>query len=363
MLRPEDLGETEVADRLKALAAASGWPYQLLGMGSADTFVVDREALDIVEGHRPSDGPALTLADDFAPDQVAAGSRIFVLAQSGECRLARQLAAQHPALNVVSVTYGYAHAMTGIRERVKRLNAAVLISSPSSGADYLTKLLEANKIARVCPGLDKLMMLWCQFAVDFSAKRRFLHLLETAKQSGDKKPVILSLELDQLELLTSRQLVTLKQFKDFSNNLNMPTVYLLRRSKSLQAASIVLRGQNAEQAASSMPSPESVLPIVLDLAYLETQFERFMSNLTDSRVITFEELLTNPVAVLSMLTLFMGEGTLRKAKIADPAPFDPKSAWSDAFQEHFKKFAEGFIGVSKNEIGSYAERRDEYATD
>lgn len=354
MLMFQDLSESQLVARLKETAAKTSWPYQALGMTSADILVLDHAAFAIVEAHRPKDGPALVLVDDFQPKQAEAEQRVFVLARTGERRIVRNTMNDNPGLKVTSVVYGDTLQLVDIKKRVRRLRAAVLISSPSSGGDYLSKLLETNKIAAVRPGLDELAMLWSWYATDFSVNRRFLHLLETAKQSSKKKPVVLSLELDQLDLLTTAELLTLKQFRDFSIKLNIATIYLLRRNKSLQAARIASLADDDDER--DMPSPESVMPILLDLAYLETHFERFMINLTDAKVITFEELLANPVAVLSMLTLYLGEGTLRKAKVVDPRPYDVTDEWRDDFIANFKSFAQDYIGVRKNKVGSYADK-------
>ncbi|MBO6505209.1 MAG: hypothetical protein JJ850_10180 [Kordiimonadaceae bacterium] len=355
MLYAKDLSDMDLVSQLKATAANSGWPYQALGMTSEDILVLDRAALEIVEVHRPEDGPALVLVDDFEPANVEADQRVFVLMRAGERSFVRTITAHHPDMKIASVVYGDTLHLVDIKKRVRRLRAAVLISSPSSGGDYLSKLLDTNKIAGVLPGLDELYVLWSRYATDFSANRRFLHLLETAKQSSNKKPVVLSLELDQLDLLTTAQLLTLKQFRDFSIKLNIATIYLLRRNKSLQAARIASLVDDGDER-KGMPSPESLMPILLDLAYLETHFERFMINLTDAKVITFEELLANPVAVLSMLTLYLGEGTLRKAKVVDPRPFDVTDEWREDFVAHFKNFAQEYIGVRKNKVGSYADK-------
>ncbi len=366
MLPAKHLDGPEMEAALLKAAADHGWPFNTCGMKPGDMLLVDSGARKMVENHLPEYGPRLLSPDQFNPEEVEQGARVFVLAQEGECAIVRRLQASHPALTVISVCYGNLLQVRDLKQLFQGLDLTVLAASQVCGSEYLSALLEANKVAQVVQALDDVTTLWAHYASDFSISRRLIAILTQAKQSQPKLPIILSADLDQIEMLQLFGLFSFETMKRFTDWLGIGCIYMTRRNKAMQAAEILClensgaRGiKEATDVAGLRPPAEApavaqVLPIVLELVSQECRFESFMGNLAVTRAITFEDLEANPVAVLSMLVLFLGLGTLRKANVINPTPYSLQVAWQQEFQAAFRENAEAFIGVSKNGVGSYA---------
>lgn len=351
---------------LAKASAQNGWPFRPLGMTRADILLVDAGAKQIVAGHLPQDGPALLPVDQFNPADVQSGGRVFVLASKKEREMARRLQAGNPELAVHSVCYDVSLHVSGMKQLFQDLDVTMLVASPVCGADYLEALLSANNTAQAVHALDDVTILWAQYASDFSMKRHLLAILSQAKNNRPKLPLVMAIDLDQMKVLRQARLLPPKLIKRISNWLDMGCIFMLRRNKAMQAANILsLGGHSARslheaqtasgwQADAGAPAINKVIPIVLELVAQECRFETLLADLSATRVITFEELEANPVAVLSMLVLFLGLGTLKKAKVVNPQSFDLNGAWRQDFEAAFKEHAEAFIGIRKNDVGSYA---------
>lgn len=347
-------------------AADRGWPFHTCGMKPADILLVDSGARKVVENHLPEHGPKFLSLDQFNPEDADQAGRVFVLAQEGECAVVRRLQASHPTLTIISVCYGNALQVRDLKQLFQSLDLTVLAASQVSGSEYLSALLEANKVAQVVRALDDVATLWAHYASDFSISRHLTAILMQAKQKQPKSPIILSADLDQIEMLQLLGLFSFETLVRFTDLLGIGCIYMTRRNKAMQAAEILcLQNSGARgvkealdvgelRPPSKAPAVAQVLPIVLELVSQECRFESFMGNLAATRAITFEDLEANPVAVLSMLVLFLGLGTLRKANVIDPTPYSLQVAWQHQFQAAFRENAEAFIGVGKNSLGSYA---------
>ena len=346
-------------------AAQNDWPFSLFKMSNQDTLLVDRGALAIVQSHAPADGPKLTPVGQFDASGVPEGGRVFVLAQNGERRTAKRLEAKHPDIAIQSVCYGESLDVIGIKKLFHNLDVTMMVSSQVCGAEYLAALLDKNNLAQVCPAVDDVMILWAQYASDFSMRRRLVELLSQAKKRHPKRPVLLAADLDQMDVLRLTRLLPPKPIKRITDRLNIGCLYMMRRNKAMQSAAILglekICARGVQEASASVgwqparnsPALGPVLSVALELVSQECRFERYMNNLNETRAISFEELETNPVAVLSMLALYLGQGTLRKARVVDPKPYDLRVDWQQEFQASFKSHIEAFIGVGKNQVGSY----------
>lgn len=351
---------------LEKTAADRGWPFHACGMKPADTLLVDSGARKVVENHLPEHSPKFLSLDQFNPEEADQGGRVFVLAQEGEGAIVRRLQASHPTLTIISVCYGNLLQVRDLKQLFQGLDLTVLAASQVCGSEYLSALLEANKVAQVVQALDNVTTLWAHYASDFSVSRRLMAILTQAKQSQPKLPIILSADLDQIEMLQLLGLFSFETLKRFTDWLGIGCIYMTRRNKAMQAAEILCLENSGARGVkeavdvaglrppSEAPAVAQVLPIVLELVSQECRFESFIGNLAATRAITFEDLEANPVAVLSMLVLFLGLGTLRKANIINPTPYSLQVSWQQQFQAAFRENAEAFIGVSKNSLGSYA---------
>lgn len=365
MLMAQSLSGDALKQALTEQVTAEAWPYKAMAIRPEDMLLVDEGAADIVSGCCPEGMQEPVLCTKFDPSGLAVDARVFVLMQSGEREAVLNLQTRYPEISFVSVTYGEATKLAALKPLVRSLDITILVSSPVSGADYLEALINANKAAQICRATDDIISLWGQYADDYSFIRQVLGRARQKKALMPKKPICLVLDIDEFVALHQSGVFAHRTFKRVCDSYDLGCIYMMRRNKALHAASIkLLQGSNFRslRAATSkglgigntQPELSALRSIVLWIIGLEIRFERFLSNLSEVRVICFEELQDNPAAVYTMLALFLGIGSPKKIRVINAAPYDLEVPWSKGMQADFKADVQEFLGVKRNDVGSYA---------
>lgn len=348
------------------VAATLNWPYAAHAMNGDDVLIADPKTQQVLEGHKPENGPRFLSPETALHETEQFGGRVFVLMASGEKEFVRRLERKLSGVTIVSVTYGSAVSVGDAGELVKGLRFSFLFVSPGSGSDYVADLMQANRMATTIDLFDSITAAWIGVAEDFDPVRFAASKIPGLDASATRGKVCVRLPIDCLEVMRKRRLFLPKSIKLYSLLLNARCIYLVRRSKADQAAMLRIAREHpleisrepakagAKYSKSKMPPSEDLLPIALGLMEMEVRFEKFLGNLPQLRVLTFEEARTSPVDILNMLAAFLGSGLLRKVNVLDVKPYDFAPKWCSRTRKQFKKDAESFFGLEINELGSYS---------
>lgn len=351
---------------LSRAAAALNWPYVVHQMTANDVLIADDQTQQAIREHKPQNGPRFLSPEKAAQEVGQLDGRVFVLMTRGEKELVRRLRNENPDGNIVSVTYGSAVSVHSAKAAVEGLRFSFLFTSPGSGTDYVADLMQANRMATTIDLFDSITAAWINVAEDFNPVRYAASKMPTLDASATRGKVCIRLPVDCLETLRKRRQFLPKSLKSYCLQLNARCIYMVRRSKADQAALLRLAQElpieedrepgkaGLKFTNSKMPNSADLLPIALDLMELEVRFEKFLGNLPQLRVLTYEEARTSPVDVLNMLAAFLGSGLLRKVNVLDAKPYDFAPKWRSRMRKQFKKDVEAFFGLEINEVGSYA---------
>lgn len=373
VLRESQQQNTAVADGSAAdwitfsqLAAALNWPFAAHAMNAEDVLIVDGKTQKAIEGHNPENGPRLMSPETALQETGQSGGRIFVLMASGEKEFVRRLERSLSGVTIVSVTYGSAVSVRSAKDLLEGLRFSLLFASPGSGTDYVVDLMQANRMATTIDLFDSISAAWIAVAIDFSPVRFAASKISALDATKTRGKVCVRLSIDCLETMRKRRLFLPKSIKLYSVRMNARCIYMVRRSKADQAALLRIAREYPPEVSrepakaglkyskSKMPPSEDLLPIAIDLMEMEVRFEKFLGNLPQLRVLTFEEAKTSPVDILNMLASFLGSGLLRKVNVLDVKPYDFAPKWCSRSRKQFKKDAESFFGLEINDVGSYS---------
>ncbi len=347
-------------------AAALNWPYDAHQMTADDVLVVDTQTQQALEENKPQDGPRFLSPETAVQDAGRPDGRIFVLMAHGEKELVRRLRNENPDGTIISVTYGSAVSILSAKALLEGLRFSFLFAAPGSGSDYVADLMQANRMATTIDLFDSITAAWINVAKDFNPVRFAASKIPDIDASTTRGKVCVRLPIDCLETMRKRRQFLPKSLKSYSLKLNARCIYMVRRSKADQAALLRVTNEHPLEedreprkaglkfANSKMPPSADLLPIALDLMELEVRFEKFLGNLPQLRVLTYEEARTSPVEVLNMLASFLGSGLLRKVNVLDAKPYDFAPKWRSRMRTQFKKDVETFFGLEINGVGSYS---------
>jgi len=346
---------------LSTLAAAQHWPFDAAGITGTDILVADDAVIDVLAEAAARGQIKVLSPDTLTPDHVAAADRVFVLLLDGELACVRRLKHQFPEVTIISVTYGEHGCSVDLTSLAAQgADVTAVVSSPCSGFGYLQDLIEANSLADTVITMTPAEIVWAKCQQDFNMARWL-----AAKLQGLQGHVILDLELTLVDHLRGQGLLRQKKFKFFLTAAEARLIFMTRRNRADQIALVQIEGLRSSGDSDNSgepaePDAEALLPSVLEITAVEARFEKLFGLLPYFRTVTFEELTGNPIDVVKMLTAFFERPTLRKISVTNPAAEMLQADWKDSFRVKYKAAVIEFLGLSKNEFGSYQTKTEQH---
>ncbi len=336
------------------LASAEQWPFAAAGIADTDILVADDVVIEILTEAAVGGQTKLLSPGSLTPELVAAADRVFVLLLNSELAYVRRLKQQFPEATIISATYGERGGSVDLASvAATGAEVTVVISSPCSGSGYLQGLIEANKLADAVVAIKPAETLWVKCQQDFNLVRWV-----AAKLQGLQGHVIFDLELTLIDHLREQGLFSQKKFKFFLVAAEARLIFMTRRNRADQIALMQIDSKSDPVE----PNAEALLPVVLEIIAAEARYEKMFGLLPYFRTVTYEESIENPIDVLKMLTTFFERPALRKISVTNPAAEMLQTVWKDSFRVKYKAAVVGFLGLSKNEQGSYQTKTEQHHT-
>lgn len=350
------LDKARIAE-LGLAATVEGWPLAALGICDADVLVADPALMEMLTSLKGERKTQIIEPAEFDPKGLDGAARVFVMLLKGELAYVRGLQKQHPKQAVISVSYGPKGSTVDLASiAAQGMELTAVISSPCSGADYLERIIEANKMATVALSLTPAETLWATCQHDFDLVRSL-----AGKVHGKQGHVVAQIGLDLVDHLRSKGLLPFRKFKSVALAVDAQVISMTRRNRADQVALMYKQRQAQMSGAADLPEPDAqtLMPFALELIAAEARYEILFAKLPSFRSITFEELSESPVEVVKMLSSFFGQKSLKKVSVVDPAAAQLHVAWKDSFRAQYKQAMVNFLGLSKNKHGSYQTKTEQ----
>lgn len=351
---PEDAWHT-----LGALVSKHRWPVEPLGMTDTDVLITDERVSALLESIRIEGDPVVLVDGQESGDVIIASDRVYVLLCRGERRRVRQLQSEYPDKTVVSVTYRNLSFVSQMSSLVAGREISLLAGMPCCGSDYLSRLMTENRLASVFDLFDEVTVAWAQCASDFEPARYVLAKIENIDAGQNKGRLCFRFDLELFERWRIENRVSPRKLRFLTQRANAKIIYMQRRNKSEQAIAASTYPAQSLLNKKLLPEAPKVSDIqnkALQSIAIETRFEMVLAVMPLVRMLTYEEAVSNPVEIVKMLANFFEMPGLKKVRVFDSVPYQLDAKWLKPFQREFKSAMLDYLGLEKNQYGSFARR-------
>ncbi len=352
-------GPEDAWRRLGALVVKHRWPIEPLGMTDADVLITDKRVAELLEKNGAEGGPKVLVDGQKTDGVIAASARVYVLLCSGELRRVRQLQSDYPDKIIFSVTYRDITTISDMSSLVAGREISLLAGLPCCGSDYLSRLIAENGLASVFDLFEEATVAWAHCASDFQPVRSALARIYEVDATQNKGRVCFRFDLGLFEQWRIEAKVSPRKLRFLVQRANARIIYMQRRNKAEQAIAANASTDHSLPKIELPSHPPTVLDIqnkALQFIALETRFEMLLSVMPQVRMLTFEEAIMSPVEIVKMLANFFEIPGLKKVRVFDPVPYQLHADWLTPFHQDFKAAILDYLGLIKNQQGSFARR-------
>lgn len=372
-------------DTLLESLKAWGWSTVIKQLSASDLFVADE---DIANSLKTEAGTSeCQFASPSVHEKKLPGSfkRVIFLCRSKEYSFVRKARKRWPALEIYSGTYDIAPVgislQHGVRldrvlERIKTPSALGSEQSPvitftlrGSDVGYLGRLMKNSGLPVPTLHFDHSAVQWAAAQSDF----QLLRYVNQVMRSDTSARFSTYIEGDVLKALMEAVGLTPEKLGKMVLDADAKVIYFSRRDKSLQAVTLAALKETAFSSLWDMSRKEARLLSVSDwsfdrlyvlaqnLVLEEAELEEVLTELSEFKMMTLEELIESPVEVLEAMALYLQGKAGKNIQIPD---FYGRYRDVEGLSDQANGLRDDIAGrfcLTKNDSGSYVSEAEVFS--